>query len=504
MTVKLSTEVRENYKNQLWRLCNLYWILDKDGKEIPFRPNEAQYLFLLDMHNQNIILKARQRGFSTLIQLLLLDSAVFMPHTKCGVIAQSLEDVEVIFDDKIKFAYNRLPQLIRNTVSAVGDSKRKLELSNGSSVRVGTSMRSGTLQYLHVSEFGKICAKDPAKAKEVRTGSLPTVQAGNFWFIESTAEGSEGDFFEMCKAAEARSQIDKPLSIMEPKFHFYSWFDAEEYKADPEGVIITKIDHAYFDGMEAKLGVTIEPERRAWYVLKRAEIGGQDNMYQEYPTTPAEAFHLSTEGTYYQRQLADARKGGRICKVPKLGIPVNTFWDVGRTDMTAIWFHQQMGLEHRFIGYYENSGEDLRHYVKYLQDTGYLFNQHLLPHDADHKRLSYNNQSIKEMLEELGLRNVDIVPRIDNILAGIEITRAAFPMAWIDETDCKLGLQRLENYRKRWVVMTQTWGDPLHDYNSNGADAFRQWAQALSGNLMRMAGKADKPSPRRNVSWRTT
>jgi hypothetical protein len=142
--------------------------------------------------------------------------------------------------------------------------------------------------------------------------------------------------------------------------------------------------------------------------------------------------------------------------------------------------------------------------MKILQDTGYIFNQHFLPHDADHKRLSYNNQSIKEMLEDLGMRNAEIVPRIDNIQAGISLTRAAFPQAYFDETECKLGLQRLENYRKRWVVATQSWGEPLHDDNSNGADGFRQWAQALHGGLMRLAGKQDKPSRRKNGSWRTT
>jgi hypothetical protein len=501
----LSQEVRDNYKDQMWRMCNLYWILDKNGKEIPFKPNEAQYMFLLDMHTQNVILKARQRGFSTVIQLFILDNAVFIPNTKGGVIAHTLEDVENIFEDKIKFAYNRLPELIRQTVRPIGDSKRKLELSNGSTIRVGTSMRSGTLQYLHVSEFGKICAADPGKAKEVMTGSLPTVQAGNFWFIESTADGREGPFYDLCKNGEARSQIDRPLSIMEPKFHFYSWYDAEEYQIDPEGVIITKLDHEYFDNLEAKLGIDIGLPRRAWYVLKRSEIGGQENMYQEFPSTPDEAFHLSTEGTYYARQLADARKNKQIIlSIPKLPIPVNTFWDVGRSDMTAIWFHQQVGMEHRFIGYYENSGEDLRHYMKILQDTGYLFNQHFLPHDADHKRLSHNNKSIKEMLEELGMQNAEIVPRIDNIAAGIEMTRSAFPQAYFDETECKLGLQRLENYKKRWVVATQTWGDPLHDDNSNGADGFRQWAQALVGGLMRMAGRQEGPTKRKNSSWRTT
>lgn len=71
---------------------------------------------------------------------------------------------------------------------AVQDSADTLTFGNNSSLRVSTSMRSGTLQLLHVSEFGKICAQYPDKAREIVTGALNTVEAGQFVVIESTAE----------------------------------------------------------------------------------------------------------------------------------------------------------------------------------------------------------------------------------------------------------------------------------------------------------------------------
>ena len=89
--------------------------------------------------------------------------------------------------------------------SAVQDSVDPLTFGNNSSVRVSTSMRSGTLQYLHVSEFGKICAQAPEKAREIVTGALNTVEAGQFVVIESTAEGQEGAFYEMAQHARARA-----------------------------------------------------------------------------------------------------------------------------------------------------------------------------------------------------------------------------------------------------------------------------------------------------------
>src|SRR3546814_18785208 len=64
---------------------------------------------------------------------------------------------------------------------------------NNSSIRVATSMRSGTIHRLHVSEFGKICAKFPDKAHEVVTGSLPAVPLDGIAIIESTAEGQSSE-----------------------------------------------------------------------------------------------------------------------------------------------------------------------------------------------------------------------------------------------------------------------------------------------------------------------
>ena len=487
--VAINSQIRENFADSMWRMCNLYWILDKDGQEIQFSPNEVQLKFLSQMHTQNVILKARQRGFSTVIQLFLLDQAVFYPNIRAGVIAHTLEDVEIIFRDKIKFAYDRLPEAIRRSVRVDGDSKRELVFSNGSSVRVGMSMRSGTLQYLHVSEFGKICSRYPEKAREILTGSLPTVQAGNFWFVESTAEGSEGAFHDMCQKSQARALIDRPLSVMEPRFHFASWWDADEYQIDPEGVVISPKEREYFESIESKIGAVLAAPRRAWYVLKTAEVGGHENMLQEYPSLPEEAFMQSTEGAYYTNQMATARKSGRVLRIPKISGPVNTFWDVGNSDGCAIWFHQSVGMEDRFIGYYEAHGEDLTHYVKVLQDTGFIWNKHYLPHDADHARLTESNRSIKQMLEGLGLRNIEIVPRIDSIQAGIQMVRQHFPSAFIDEQECVEGIKRLENYKKRWNPQQGRWSDePKHDANSEGADAFRQWAQAKDAGIITNAG----------------
>jgi hypothetical protein len=176
--------------------------------------------------------------------------------------------------------------------------------------------------------------------------------------------------------------------------------------------------------------------------------------------------------------------------------------------MTTIWFHQQLGPEHRFIRYHEASGEKLGYYVKYLQDTGYVWGWHYLPHDAAHKRLSDTNKSIEEMLNDLGVVNIEIVPQVTSLDAGIQATRAAFAHSWFDETGCAQGLIRLANYHKRWNPTLACWmDDDAQDDNVHGADAYRQFGQVLmAGGLIGTSdrdGEYGVMNPRRPADWRT-
>ena len=198
------------------------------------------------------------------------------------------------------------------------------------------------------------------------------------------------------------------------------------------------------------------------------------------------------------------REQNRICFIPRLDIPVNTFWDIGNSDGCAIWFHQQVGMEDRFIGYHEDHGKTLGIYYKELQDRGHIYNKHFLPHDAFHQRLSDNNKSVAQMLCDLGLgeidKNVIKVDRIPDLSTGILQTRKHFPSAFFDKEGCKLGIERLKNYRKRFIQSEQRWVDEPNKANgcSEAADAFRQWAQAKeAGNVTMANAKIRKLSDRK-------
>lgn len=471
-----------------WRLRNLYWISDKDGKKIKFRPNAVQQRFIDNLWYRNIVLKARQRGYSTVIQIMMLDTCLFQDNVRAAVIAQDETSAEVIFRDKVKFAYDNLPNTLKQANPLTKDSQSELMLSNNSSLRVAISARSGTFQWLHISEFGKICAKRPDAAREIVTGSLPTVDRNGIICIESTAEGAEGYFHDMTKVAEAAAEQGKKLSHLDYRFHFASWWDAPEYEIDPERVIITPLDHAYFERLEVDVGQEISKRKRAWYVVTRsATFHGDDQMMrQEYPSTAKEAFEVSTEGTYYAQQLTAARINGRITTVPyDPRVPVNTFWDIGLNDEMAIWFHQQVGLRDHWIDFTEAAGEPFVYFVRLMQARGYVWGKHFLPHDGDRRMPGAEAlQTPADLLAGLGLQNIEIVPRTADVVDAINLVRGDFGSYWFDETRCAEGLKHLGLYRKDWNDRTATWSDrPRHDAHSNAADAFRQRAQARSASI---------------------
>ena len=311
-------ELKEKLSDPWWRLTSgcLYKIMIKgdDGEEslvVPFIPNQSQVELLKNFHGRDIILKARQLGFTTLIDIYIFDCVLFRPNVRGAIIAQSEDVAKTIFRDKICFAYKNLPPTLRAAMPLARESQSELLFEhNNSSIRVATSARSGTLQYLHVSEFGKICAKFPDRAEEIVTGSIPAVPKNGKIFIESTAEGQEGPFYNMTKRAEDMSVAGKKLSNKDFKFHFYPWWCDDKYEIDPDGVVITEKDDEYFDKVEQECGCDLNVRKRAWWCSTRDSdfSGAEEKMWQEYPSTSKEAFQKSKEGCYYTVQMTALRK----------------------------------------------------------------------------------------------------------------------------------------------------------------------------------------------------
>lgn len=508
-------ELERNLSDPMWRLTSgfLYQILikgdeDTEGLKAPFIPNPHQMNFLNNLWYRNIILKARQLGFTTAIAIYYLDCCLFGEgNIRAGMIAQDKDAAQSLFRDKVKFAYDNLPDEIRERFPLARDSAAELLFAhNNSAIRVGTSMRSGTLQYLHVSEFGKICAKYPQKAKEVLTGSIPAVAPGGIVIIESTAEGDEGAFFNMSETSRNKKESGATLSKKDYKFHFYPWHGGNEYRLDAD-IYITDQEHQYFDRIEQECGIKIDALQRNWYIATRDNDfqGSSELMWQEYPSTPQEAFKKSKEGCWYTEQFIKVRRETRICSLPiRTDVPVNTFWDIGNSDGTAIWFHQRVGMQDLFIDFEEGWGEPYEYFTKVMQTKGYLWGKHYLPHDGAHERQGQvANLSPQKMLQNLGLKDVVIVPRVSELLHGINKTRNALMNdVWFDLDRCKKGLQHLENYTRKFNGNAQKYtSEPVKtDGHSEASDAFRQFAQ-IREKIGQVARSAPPPPPQHQSSW---
>lgn len=464
----VSPRLEEQFLDVRWRLNNLYRVLDTDGNGVAFRMNWAQEALFDGLHNQNVILKARQLGFTTFIQLFMLDACMFNSGVRAGTIAHTREDAESFFRDKVKWPYDQLPEGLKSCNPATEDSARRLSFANDSSLRVGTSLRSGTFQYLHVSEYGKLCAKFPEKAREVKTGAFNTVHPGQVIFVESTAEGQEGEFFDMVQTARALEQRGIEPGEMDFKFHFFPWFRHPGYVLDPKGVVMP-------DKMSDYLGrLDLTDEQMAWYIKKDAQQGA--DMKREFPSTPEEAFEAAIEGAYFAEQLALARTQGRIGTVPyDPAFKVNTFWDLGRNDSTAIWFMQRIGMQNRFIDFYENSGEWLAHYAKVLDRKPYVYDEHYAPHDIAVADIGAP-LSRRDTALQLGIDFIT-VPAPREKPEGIDAMRRIFGSCAFDERACADGLKALGAYRREWDDKLGVYKDkPRHDWASHPADAFQTFA----------------------------
>ena len=188
-------------------------------------------------------------------------------------------------------------------------------------------------------------------------------------------------------------------------------------------------------------------------------------------------FNAAPAGYYYQRYMDEAVKENRITSVPfDPSQPVSTYWDLGVSDSTTIWFVQELGKEIHVIDYLEGHGMGLEYYVKKLNEKPYNYNFHVFPHDVKQRELTSAKPRL-EYLINLGVRNIEVLPKSNSIADDINAVRLVLPKCWFDREKCKLGIQHLRDYQRKWDAKNHVYSDsPLHNQASHGADGFRVFA----------------------------
>jgi len=288
----LTPEEKAKLGSKEWRVNNLYKIRNREDKVVKFERNIAQVHFNKNKHNRNIILKSRRIGFTTDEVIDMIDDALWTPNFHGIMISYDKDSALEIFDDKVLFAWENYPQEFKDLLDI--DTKRANKLKFGwrdgrsSSMTVKSRGRSGSNSRIHVSEFGKICKESSSKAKEIISGTFPTVPLGGRIDIESTAEGEIGAFNEMFW--EAWNRQGQPLPN-EFKAHFYNWtWDIDEIKKIIDPLPYDQMDKSKrFE--EYAIKHKLSPIQITYYYMKWLGLKKDWNLlHQEYPTTPEEAF----------------------------------------------------------------------------------------------------------------------------------------------------------------------------------------------------------------------
>lgn len=195
------------------------------------------------------------------------------------------------------------------------------------------------------------------------------------------------------------------------------------------------------------------------------------------------------EGAIYAQEIREATEEGRITRVPyDRSKPVSTFWDLGWSDMTSIWFAQIVGFEFRVIDFMQDRHKTVGHFLQALQSRGYVYDTDWLPFDGTSEQLAADGRSIETQMKAAG-RRVRIVPKLTPTI-GINAARTIFPNCWFDQEKTSEGMQALRRYCYEISDKTGRYSrNPLHDENSHAADAFRYMAVAFKEPKKPTAGK---------------
>ena len=394
---------------------------------IPYAPRPLQVAIhaSLDTHRFAAVVCHRRFGKTVLGVNHLQKCALTLdlPRPRFAYLAPTYTQGKAVAWDYIKHYAGPLPH-------EVNESELRIDYPNGGQVRIFGADNPDSLRGLYfdgvvLDEFGLM----PPRIFSEVVRPLLTDRQG--WALFIGTPNGKNQFYDVIQQAKDDS----------------TWYHAD-YKASQTRII-----------------------PQAELQLARASMT-QDEYNQEFECS----FEASVKGAIYARELQRAREDDRITRVPyDPALVVDTDWDLGVGDATAIWFSQSLrSKEMRLIDYYEASSEGLPHFKGVLNQKGYTYGQHWAPHDIQVREFT-SGQSRFELASQLGI-HFAITPRNQQLEDGIHAARMLFPRCWFDADKCRRGLEALQGYR--WTprdTLKNPTGKPLpvHDWSSHGADAFR-------------------------------
>lgn len=213
-----------------------------------------------------------------------------------------------------------------------------------------------------------------------------------------------------------------------------------------------------------------------------SEAEGMARFGQEYLVD----FDAPVPGAYYADQIQIAQNEGRIGYFPYTpGIPVDSAWDLGMDDYTAIWFMQRVSPHYvNAIGYYETGGigfDDgagggiIKEAFGDPNKSEWKWGMHYLPHDVAVRELGAGGRSRRQVLNSLGIRPIRVGVARDPE-ERITAARKLLPFVRFHADATAVGVDHLKQFRKKFNKTLGQFVGPLHDEHSHGSDAFGEFA----------------------------
>jgi len=462
---------------------SMYTIRNREAQEERFIPNAAQCRLIkrifIDGIRVLVVPKARQLGMSTLFALIILDSLIWSVNVQATLVDLSGINAKKKLNEKVVFAYERLPPAIKSLTIVRVLNKTTGEFTVGpnpelvspelgkqsSSGFFGDQARGGTNQILWISEWGEVAALYPARSLEILRGAIPTANAGLIIIETSWHGGKRGDVWPFVKAA-----LQTPPAMRNsrtPWLEFFPWHGEPANRATGPKAAVRPDTLAYFRDIkqawpEELAGVEFDHEQMLWYQNQSDTL--RIFMRGQNPTVLDECFQSAIRGAIWAEAIAKMRQEGRITNVPHdTGLEVDTFWDLGAPDNTAVIFVQHVGPMHHIISSQQGGWSIIPDLVRSLKSRGYTYSTHFVPHDGAQTArdgVTFEKAFAAELARQGCSGKIVILPRCTSIWPGINHTTGVLQNCLVD-TSCSSSrkkdeeeegtglLEALEAYRRR-------------------------------------------------------
>jgi len=399
---------------------------------IPYTPRKQQAYIHEQIEKFRYSLLCCHRRFGKTVMCInhLIKAAMTNKHhnPRFAYIAPTYGQAKKIAFDYLKHYTKNIPGTKYN------ETELRCDLVNGARIMLLSSENPDSIRgiYLDGCIIDETAQINPTLISEVITPALSDRKG--FMILVGTPKGMANLFYDYYQKAQS-----------DPKWFLYKAKASE-----------TKI----VDDEELKAALTVM---------------GSQKYEQEFECS----FIGNIQGSIYGDIISSLEDKKQITRVPvNPGYPVNTAFDLGFNDKTAVIFFQQVGHMVHIVDYYENNNEAFPHYAKVLKEKDYVYENHYGPHDLDHTEFS-TGKTRKEVAYQMGIR-FRVVPKI-SVEDGIHAVKMLLPRCLIDVDNCSKLINALRHYHRKYNDKERIYSaKPVHSWASHACDAMRYLSIGLN------------------------